>query len=128
MPSHVRQQPYGQGKGKGKGSLLQGQKRFTNVGKIKRGLTKPALRKLAFQSQIERTSSSFYVATTNEALTFLKSVVDKALVYTVYDGRKTIMTTDIDKALAVTEPKLTYGDFAKKIHRIVHPKEKEETE
>ncbi len=116
MPSHAQQPrgPQGQGQGKGKAKLVMN-KRFSGAGKEKRDITNPAIRRLAFQARIVRTSSSFYDACKEALNEFVETTINRAVIHMDYNRRKTIMSADIVKALSMSGSRTTYGDFTHKL-------------
>jgi histone H4 len=96
----------GRGKGKGKGGL----KRFKNA-KLSdniRGVTKPAIRRLARRGGVKRISGLVYDETRGVLKAFLGNVIQDAVSFTEYARRKTVTAMDVVMALK-RQGKTLYG-------------------
>ena len=93
----------GKGKGaggKGKGSAKGGAKRHKKVFRDSiRGITKPAIRRLARRAGVKRISGGVYDDARNLVRVFVESVVYYSLMYKETFGRKTIALKDVVMAL-----------------------------
>jgi histone H4 len=91
----------GAGRGKGGKSLGKGgAKRHKRIlqDNIK-GITKPALRRLARRGGVKRISGLIYEETRGVLKVFLESLVHDALLYTEHSNRKTVSAMDVVYAL-----------------------------
>jgi len=99
----------GRGKG-GKGLGKGGAKRSTK--KVHRdtikGVTKPAIRRLARRGGVKRLSGLIYEETRNVLKSFLENVVKDSVTYTEHARRKTVTALDVVYALK-RQGKTLYG-------------------
>jgi len=99
----------GRGKG-GKGLGKGGAKRTTK--KVLRdtikGVTKPAIRRLARRGGVKRLSGLMYEETRGVLKTFLENVVKDSVTYTEHARRKTVTALDVVYALK-RQGKTLYG-------------------
>ena len=91
------------GKG-GKG----GAKRTRNVQDTNKGITKPAIRRLARRGGVKRISGMMYDETRKVLKSFLEHVVKDAVTYTEHARRKTVTALDVVYALK-RQGKTLYG-------------------
>merc|ERR1712168_840832 len=89
----------GRGKG-GKGLGKGGAKRHRKVLRDNiRGITKPAIRRLARRGGVKRISGLIYEETRGVIKQFIENVVRDAVTYTEYSRRKTVTALDVVYAL-----------------------------
>ena len=94
------------GKGLGKGGA---KKRHGKVLKDSlKGITKPAIRRLARRGGVKRISGVMYDETRNVLKTFLDTVVKDSVTYTEHCRRKTVTSLDVVHALK-RQGKSLYG-------------------
>jgi len=87
-------------KGKGKSTIKGGSKRHKKTFRDQiKGITKPALRRLARRAGVKRISANVYEDSRSILRTFLESVVYHSLLYKETFGRKTISLKDVVSAL-----------------------------
>jgi len=93
---------FGYGKGK-----IHPQRRFKNKSKDPiLGITLPAIRRLARRGGVKRISKLIYDETRANLKFFLRSVINKAIIYTESARRKTVTTMDVVYALKTIGKKL----------------------
>ena len=85
----------GKGMGKGKGGKRH---RLISRDNIK-GITKPAIRRLARRGGVKRISDGIYGSTRDVLRLFLEDVIRDAVAYTDYSRRKTVTAMDVVYAL-----------------------------
>lgn len=84
------------GKGKGKGGMVRHKKLLReNI----KGITKPAIRRLARRGGVKRISGLIYEETRGVLKVFLENVIKDAVHFTEYSRRKTVTAMDIVHAL-----------------------------
>jgi histone H4 len=89
----------GRGKG-GKGLAKGGAKRHAKVLKDNiKGITKPAIRRLARRGGVKRISDKVYDETRQSLKRFLECVIRDAVCYTEHAKRKTVTSMDVVFAL-----------------------------
>lgn len=94
------------GKGKGKGG---GAKRNRNIAKDNiKGVTNPAIRRLARRGGVKRISEPVYNDTRYVLKSFLENVIKDAVTYTEYAKRKTVTALDVVYALK-KQGRVIYG-------------------
>eukprot|EP00792_Barthelona_sp_PAP020_P005799 TRINITY_DN2805_c0_g1_i1.p1 TRINITY_DN2805_c0_g1~~TRINITY_DN2805_c0_g1_i1.p1 ORF type:complete len:106 (-),score=17.47 TRINITY_DN2805_c0_g1_i1:86-403(-) len=93
MSGHARAKAAGKGIGK---AAKHHRKTMRNQLK---GITKPAIRRLARRGGVKRISKGIYVETRGVLRNFLDSVVHDAITYTVHGNRKTCTAVDVIYAL-----------------------------
>ena len=88
----------GRGKG-GKGLGKSGAKRHRKVVQgaetAIRGITKPAIRRLARRGGVKRISGQIYIETRGVLKVFLEGIIRDAVTYTEHAHRKTVSALDI---------------------------------
>lgn len=91
----------GRGKGgKGGKGLGKGAKRHKKVASNNiKGITKPAIRRLARRGGVKRISGKVYDETRKVLRTFLNSAVRDAVTFCEHGKRKTVTATDVVMAL-----------------------------
>ncbi|KAG7288213.1 Histone H4 [Staphylotrichum longicolle] len=62
-----------------------------------RGITKPAIRRLARRGGVKRISASIYEDTRHALKTYLTTVIRDVVTYTEYRNAKTVTTNDVSK-------------------------------
>lgn len=83
-----------------RGTLPSGAFRVRKVSKDNiRGITNPAIRRLARRGGVKRISGNVYEATRRYLKTFLESVVKDAITYAQHSRRKTVSVSDVLHAL-----------------------------
>jgi histone H4 len=88
------------GKGIGKGIGKGGFKRHRNVLRDNiRGITKPAIRRLARRGGVKRLSDLIYEEIRTVLKTFLENVIRDSVTYTDHARRKTVTAMDVVCAL-----------------------------
>lgn len=87
----------GKGLGKGKGGAKRHARRILrdNI----KGITKPAIRRLARRGGVKRLSATIYEETREVLKTFLTKVIRDAVTYTEHSRRKTVTAMDVVYAL-----------------------------
>ena len=86
-----------------------GAKRQTKVDRDSiKGITKPAIRRLARRGGVKRISGLMYEETRTALRTFLHKVVKDSVTYTEHANRKTVTAMDVVHALKRQE-KTLYG-------------------
>ena len=91
--------------GKGKGAT----KRVTKILKDNmKGITKPAIRRLARRAGVKRISGMMYEQSRTVLKTFLENVVRDSVTYTEHAKRKTVTALDVVHALK-RQGKTLYG-------------------
>jgi histone H4 len=113
-PAAAVAQQYGQGRGKG----LRGPYRGVGAGGIRRhrkilrdnirGITKPAIRRLARRGGVKRISDLVYEETRGVLKVFLENLIRDAITYTEHSQRKTVTTNDVVHALK-KQGRVMYG-------------------
>ncbi len=88
----------GLGKGKGLGKTNFKRHRKSLQDNIK-GITKPAIRRLARRAGVKRISGMVYDETRQTLRIFLQSVIHDAVTYTEHARRKTVTAMDVVYAL-----------------------------
>eukprot|EP00956_Cyclotella_meneghiniana_P011348 scaffold15942_cov78-Cyclotella_meneghiniana.AAC.11 len=73
-----------------------------------KGITKPAIRRLARRGGVKRISGLIYEETRGVLRAFLENVISDAIVYTEYAKRKTVTVNDVLYALK-RQGKTLYG-------------------
>lgn len=98
----------GRGKG-GKGLGKGGAKRHRKVLRDNiKGITKPAIRRLARRAGVRRISGMIYDETRKVMRDFLEDIVQRASVYTEHAKRRTVTAMDVVYALK-SKGKILYG-------------------
>ena len=64
-----------------------------------KGITKPAIRRLARRGGVKRISGMVYDETRSVLKAFLKNVISDAVAYTIHARRKTVTSLDVVYAL-----------------------------
>ena len=89
----------GRGKG-GKGLVKGGAKRHRKVLRDNiRGITKPAIRRLARRGGVKRISELIYEETRNVLRVYLERLIHDSVTYTEHARRKTVVVLDVVYAL-----------------------------
>ncbi|KAJ3424022.1 histone h4 [Anaeramoeba flamelloides] len=87
------------GKGKGKGMGKGGAKRRKAILESVKGISRPAIRRLARRGGVKRISATIYDEVRNVLRAFLENVVRDAVTYTEHARRKTVTVLDVVYAL-----------------------------
>jgi histone H4 len=86
--------------GKGKGKAYMGAMRHRKVLRDNiKGITKPAIRRLARRGGVKRMSGGIYESTRDCLYSFLQEIIRDAVVYTEHARRKTVTSMDVVYAL-----------------------------
>ncbi|RSL68532.1 hypothetical protein CEP53_002550 [Fusarium sp. AF-6] len=89
----------GMGRGPG-GKTLPGTKRHRKVlAESIRGVTKPAIRRLARRGGVKRISAGIYDETRNVLKSFLRNVIRDCIIYVEYRNAKTVTISDVIHSL-----------------------------
>ena len=84
------------GKGLGKGGVIRHRKGFRDSFK---GITKPAIRRLARRGGVKHIGSDIYEETHGVLKVFLENLIRHAVEFTEYARRKTVTALDVVHAL-----------------------------
>ena len=87
---------FGAGKGKGKGGAMRHRQVLRD--NIK-GISKPAIRRLARRGGVKRVSNLIYEETRGVLKLFLEQTIRAAVTYTEFAKRKTVTSMDVVHAL-----------------------------
>lgn len=98
----------GLGKSLGKGSGAKRHRSLLTAKDASKGLTKPAIRRLARRGGVKRISSQIYDETRQTLKIFLENVIADAVTYTEHGRRKTVTAMDVLYALK-RQGKALYG-------------------
>lgn len=86
------------GKGLGKSGIIRRHRRSVGWDNI-RGVTKPAIRRLARRGGVKRISGLVYDEVRDVLMVFLRSIIHDATTYTQHAYRKTVTSKDVLYAL-----------------------------
>lgn len=83
------------GKGLGKSGAKRHRKAVGSGDPAIRGITKPAIRRLARRGGVKRISGQIYIETRGVLKVFLEGIIRDAVTYTEHAHRKTVSALDI---------------------------------